>query len=495
MLLLNAVMLGLLVFSTAAALTETQQDITLSGALSGAEVQHGYVELPFTVPAGMERVSVTFAFTGHEENNTQLSLGMEDPDRLRGWSGGNKSAFTIGVADATPSYLPGPIVPGTWKLLIDVANLRSGVKSKYKAVIHLTPDGHAGIEGFTDRPLSSQAKWYRGDLHMHTAHSDGSCPSETGKPVPCPMFVTAEAAAARGLDFIAITDHNTTSHYDEERELQPYFDRMLFIPGREMTTFVGHTNFYGSTHFVDFRVEASGYPDIDSMFRAGHALGEIVSINHPVRPGGEVCIGCRWEPSKVDMSLVDAIEAVNGPARGESGTLHADDIAFWEKQLGAGYRITAIGGSDTHRPQEKTTGEPTTVVFAQELSVPAVLAGIKEGHVFIDLAGTRDRGMEMIAEANGTTARMGDSLTAPAGTHVHVSVRVLACAGASVQFIEDGKMLQKPVVGAVATADQSLQVDIPSDGKAHWVRANVLDAQGALMLLGNPVYLNYEEKR
>ena len=312
----NAVMLGLLMLSIAAGFAQTPRDIVLSGILKGAQVQHAYVELPFAVPAGIERVSVTFAFTGHAEQNTQLSLGMEDPDRFRGWSGGNKSAFTIGISDATPSYLPGPIVPGTWKLLIGVANLRPAVESEYKAVVHLTPDGKAGIEGFTDAPLSNEAKWYRGDLHMHTAHSDGSCASETGKQVPCPMFITAEAAAARGLDFIAITDHNTTSHYDEERELQPYYDRMLFIPGREMTTFVGHTNFYGSTHFVDFRVDAPGYPDMDSMFRAGHALGEIVSINHPVRPGGEVCIGCRWEPAKMDMGLVDAIEAINGPAKG-----------------------------------------------------------------------------------------------------------------------------------------------------------------------------------
>ena len=65
--------------------------------------------------------------------------------------------------------------------------------------------------------------------------------------------------------------------------------------------------------------------------------------------------------------------------RGQSGPLHASDIAFWEKQLNAGYRITAIGGSDTHRPQEKTTGEPTTVVYALELSVSAILAGIKGG--------------------------------------------------------------------------------------------------------------------
>ncbi len=58
----------------------------------------------------------------------------------------------------------------------------------------------------------------------------------------------------RGLDFIAVTDHNTISQYDALRELQPYFDQLLFIPGREVTTFQGHANVFGITRFVDYRI-------------------------------------------------------------------------------------------------------------------------------------------------------------------------------------------------------------------------------------------------
>src|SRR5258708_32546144 len=38
----------------------------------------------------------------------------------------------------------------------------------------------------------------------NTAHSDGSCTSLAGAKVPCPVFVTLEAAAHRGLDFVAV---------------------------------------------------------------------------------------------------------------------------------------------------------------------------------------------------------------------------------------------------------------------------------------------------
>ena len=100
---------------------------------------------------------------------------------------------------------------------------------------------------------------------MHDAHSDGSCLSQSGKKVPCPLYKTVETAAARGLDFIAISDHNTTSHYNDMRELQPYFDRLLLIPAREITTFQGHANVYGPTDFIDFRLTSPHVPNFNKL--------------------------------------------------------------------------------------------------------------------------------------------------------------------------------------------------------------------------------------
>ncbi len=78
---------------------------------------------------------------------------------------------------------------------------------------------------------------------------------------------------ARGLDFIAVTDHNTQSHYDAERELQPYFDNILLLPGREITTYQGHANLLGTTSFVDFRIGTPEVPDVNSMLRQVAASG------------------------------------------------------------------------------------------------------------------------------------------------------------------------------------------------------------------------------
>ena len=78
--------------------------------MTGADHQT-YREIPFRVPAGTTAVSVAFSYTGKDQKSV-IDLGVRDPQRLRGWSGGNKAAFTITETWATPSYLPGPLPAG-----------------------------------------------------------------------------------------------------------------------------------------------------------------------------------------------------------------------------------------------------------------------------------------------------------------------------------------------------------------------------------------------
>lgn len=489
--ILQSLPLTFALFLAVPALAQPAPSLTLHGTITRAQ-QNQYLEIPFTVPAGLERITVNFSYTGHQDHSV-LDLGVRDPQRFRGWSGGNKSSFTIGIPDATPSYLPGPIPAGRWHLLIGVANLRPGKSATYTANIFFTKTGQAGgAESFTDHPLSTEARWYRGDLHMHTAHSDGTCPSQSGKIVPCPLFITLETAARDGLDFVAVTDHNTISHFDDEREMQPYFDKLLLIPGRELTTYSGHFNVFGTTDFIDFELGSPRAPDMNSIFRAAHRLGALASVNHPASPTGEICMGCGWSPKNFDMHLADAMEAVNGfnSDRGQNHT------GFWRAQLNRGLRIPAIGGSDTHRPVPKagernTIGIPTTVVYATELSVPAILKAIREGHVFIDTTASRDRLLEVTATAANQTAHMGDLLSAPAGTNVEITIHTAACSGSKVNFLLDGKSIAALPDQNITAADQTFHATWPSDGQHHWLEIDVLTQDGRIQLLGNPIYLNW----
>jgi hypothetical protein len=470
---------------------QTRPDLILRGAVTYADRQT-YRELPFIVSKGVTRITVELSYTEHDKH-TNIDLGVFDSERFRGWSGGNKSSFTISETDATPSYLPGALVPGQWKLILGIPNIDDGVRSEYEVRIYFT---HAGdvpeVSTFSQTALRNGPAWYRGDLHMHNAHSDGSCLSQSGNKVPCPLYKTVEAAAAKGLDFIAITDHNTTSQYNDMRELQPSFDHLLLIPGREITTFQGHANVFGTTAFIDFRLTSPHVPNINQMLQQVQEQHGLFSINHPGSPSGAACMGCGWTAPDTDYKRVTAIEAING---GSLDGPHSG-ISFWQDKLNQGHRITGIGGSDNHDadypPKTRSAvGHPTTVVYAANLSERAILDGIRAGHVFIDVEGTANRMLEFTARLGPTTASMGDAIQSPAGRQLRFSVTMTSMEGAHPEVIRDGETTTLLNASPAQQQNELLGFDYRSDGKRHWLRINIRSTDGALLIVGNPIYLNF----
>lgn len=468
----------------------------LHGTLTGADHQT-YRLVPFEVPEGTTRITVDFDYTTRDERTT-IDLGVLGPDGFRGqdgfrgWSGGNKRSFTISASDATPSYLPGPIRPGTWNLLLGIPNIRRDTQATYTATVRFE-QGVAAAQP-VGPVLRAEARWYRGDLHMHTAHSDGSCMSRRQQRVPCPLFLTAQAASERGLDFIAITDHNTVSQADAIRELQPYYDDLLLIAGREITTFEGHANLFGTVASVDFREGSADVPDWSTLLSDAADTGGVISINHPVRPSGEQCMGCGWTPhGEVDYSRVQGVEVVNG--------IDADTpfsgIGFWERLLNRGYKLTALGGSDNHDALLRNSGAigtPTTVIFADELSQAGIVTAIRRGRVFVDVTGTRDRSIDLTATVGKQVAHMGDTLTVARGAAVRFDGLVGGVAGGEVQVIVDGERV--PLLKDVRTdsmaagaSGSSFGFSWRAEGKEHWIRVDVRDSAGHLALVGNPIYL------
>lgn len=471
-------------------------EVVLRGHLLGERDAHRYHQVPFQVPVGTARITVEFDYTGREEKAT-IDLGLLDPGGFRGWSGGNKRSFTVSAADATPSYLPGALPAGQWKLLLGVPNLRAGHGSDYVARIRFTSSATPDNLPDALEPILTDAPgWYRGDLHMHTAHSDASCPSQSGRRVPCPMFVTLQAAVASGLDFVAVTDHNTVSHLQPLREMQPYFDRLLLLTGMEVTTFQGHANVFGLQAPLDFRL-GEQVPDWKSLTDETSRRGLLLSINHPIRPSDERCMGCGWTPQgEVDWAGIGAVEVVNG---GDADTPFSG-IPFWHRQLDAGHRLTAVGGSDNHDASRRAPatleggtspiGRPTTVVHARALSRAGILDGLRAGRVFVDVQGRGGSLLDLNARYGGALVGMGADLAAGPGAAVRFEASVDGVPdGARVVWIVDGQATEA-VTGHAGEAN-GRSLDWRSDGRRHWVRVEVRAADGALLLLGNPVYVNF----
>lgn len=477
------------------ALEPTQ--ITLTGEIARADHQT-YREIPFEAPPGTGRITVDFDYTGKDQR-TVIDIGLRDPHGQRGWSGGNKSRFEVSEFASTPSYAAGPMTPGQWALVLGIPNIRDGQTASYTATITLGPSDAARKSVELSDPaivLDTKAGWRRGDFHVHTAHSDGSCDQADARG-PCPSIFTFEAAKAAGLDFVAITDHNTITQLSDIRELQEAFPRTLLMPGTEITTFFGHANVVGATGFLDFQLGSPRLPTLAKLFDQADAVNGFISVNHPSLPSGEACMGCGWTAKDTDWSRVTAIEIVNGATLRTSGPEGAfNGIRFWENLLKQGHRITAIGGSDNHDAKDTTgakqspIGKPATVVFANALSTKGVVAAVKSGRVFVDVAGLPGATLDIIAHATNKSASMGGELVLTTGERATIAAPTSRLPpGARVEWISSGLVVGVPSDPA---ASQAKLVHL-EEGKSHgWIRVNVRDAEGKLLLIGNPIYLRQD---
>jgi hypothetical protein len=67
---------------------------------------------------------------------------------------------------------------------------------------------------------------------------------------------------------------------------------------------------------------------------------------------------------------------------------------------------------------------------------------------------------------------------------------VVQVAGEALHLLLDGQPLVPSVDTVLRDADQHVRFDWTSDGHRHWLRAEVRDAHGKPLLIGNPVYLD-----
>ncbi len=465
-------------------------DYVLKGEVTTENYQT-YVEVPFEVPMDVKRLTIELSYSGKEQRTT-IDLGLEDPKNFRGWSGGARNKITLSREEATPGYLPGELPSGTWKLLLGVPNIRKGIVSKYEASIYLEKE--PAITAFFDKPINSQEGWYRGDLHMHTGNSDGKCLSQSGQKIPCPVYRTVEAAAERGLDFIAVTEHNATSHANALRELQPAFDKMLLVAGREVTTFYGHANAYGPTEFIDFKMSDSTSVQAKKWMDQVNNKGGIVSINHAGVPAGEACMGCGWQIEELPKGTVSAVEVINGGIMRETGSAESPFQGWkqWYKMLNAGEYVTAIGGSDNHTAEAKkgivgAIGYPTTVVFMKELSVKGMIDGIRSGRVFIDIEGHNDRYIAIFCTNGNEEAKMGEKLSINSKDKMQLTVSVDGAQGGSIECIVDGT-LQPKMTQLIKKNKEIAKIDWQYVAGSKWIHVNVRDENGKLILVSNPIY-------
>jgi hypothetical protein len=471
------------------------------GTITGIDHQR-FRAVEFEVPTGIDRLDVDFSHDG-QGVRTVVDLALYDGEGFRGASGSNKTALTIGSVDATPSYLPGPIRSGTWRLVMGFPNVRAAVglpgrgmpPTNYEVRIRLHRKGHALPESaFVAEALRREAGWYRGDFHAHTAHSDGTCESRKGRRVPCPMFKTLLAVDREALDFIAITDHNTNSHYNGLRELQAYFDQLLIIPGMEMTTFGGHANVLGIDQWPAFLKPDASVADVAAVFSETRRRRGLVIVNHPGLPSNEDCMGCGWS-GQAGWNAVDAVEIVNGGSllRFASAEGPYSALEYWQRLLDLGVRVTAIAGSDSHDPaatadRQVPVGRPRTVVYAPQLSQRALFTSVREARAFVDVDGTQSRHIDLSVVTATQNVVMGGSVELAPKTDFSLEVATRDVLGQQL-IVTIGDLTRGRVAHSNMISSDVMAIKFKTTGCERWLRADVREAvTGRLLLISNPIY-------
>ncbi|SPM38726.1 PHP domain protein [Mycobacterium numidiamassiliense] len=477
------------------ATTEQHDDGTIEIAFSGrfGFGIYRWAYLPFHVPAGVQQIRVgtsheDFAAAGIARN--VLDLGIFGPPGFdlgnaagfRGWSGGARDGFVISSGYATPGYLAGPIEPGIWAVALGPVVLSPwGMAWQVRVTMSGQAPAEAGQPAESDRravasgpapaPPSASvggARWYRGDLHLHTVHSDGERD---------PDELVSAAHAAR-LDFIVSTEHNTNSANRVWPRCRS--GSLLIIPGEEVTTRHGHWLAVGlSAHaWVDWR-----YGPRDGVFGRFAAevrqAGGLVVAAHPAVP----LPGSAWEFGFGD---VDALEVWNG-------RWNVDDevsLRIWQRLLRQGRHIVAVGGSDSHG-KHQVVGSPQTAVHAPELSIAAIVDGLRRGRSYI--VGSSEVACELIATCPNSgadeVAGPGQTLRAPPGAAATVTAVISGAPGTTAALITGAGCAGR---ASVRSASARLQWEIDA-ASARFARLEVRSARrgrlGAMVALTNPVWL------
>jgi len=446
----------------------------------GPAMNGKFIQVPFDVGSGMKgmRIRYCFAKSNAADDNPTLDLGVygarpaEQDDwtqaERRGWSGSAVRIIGIGengYSDATTynsarknyvagrttrAYRPGPVNAGKWAVELGAGWIDpdgSGVDWRVEVVT-------SSDAGWSNDPFVPQAYtpytanpnpgWYTGDMHVHGEMEPGNATMKQ----TLDLGFKPLAQGGSGLDFVTMVDHNNDNSRSVLGAPQYSYPGKLVIPSVEVTTYNGHANAQFSNYFSDFRfsdvyrwdddgdgVEADseltkvrGAIDPSSEFQKILDGGGFTQVNHPdtAKDAPAACRGCAWtyDDQRTDWSKVSALEIQNAAAGFPFSNPSAMNpfttaaIADYERLLGDGFHIAAVGSSDDHQGGDATgiadapVGRGATVVHADQLSPSAIVSAVKAGHTYVKLFGADAPDVDLTATGPGVgDAIPGDSVT------------------------------------------------------------------------------------
>jgi hypothetical protein len=207
-------------------------------------------------------------------------------------------------------------------------------------------------------PYGAPGRWYRGNLHTHTTHSDGLC--------------TPEEAVARyrerGYDFIALTDHGCRTPVEEFTS-----SGLLVLPGIEIHP--GQNELGETYHLVAVGVSrdhaAGRDDDVQETIDALLADGAVVWLGHPYWAGLTVA-------EMIDLRGIIGIEVFNATCVPFGKGLSA---VHWDDLLARGRLLWGLAVDDTHWVRADY-GVAWVMLKAAELTPGAIMQALASGSFY-----------------------------------------------------------------------------------------------------------------
>jgi len=433
--------------------------------------------IPFLVqvPPGTEALSIHISYAPDKIDGIDnlLTLTVLDPSGFRGAAHRHAEVLEAVIQEgaASPGFLPNPVQPGEWTVLVDTHMILPGAPLHLELVVsgEDQPDPVLPSIPTADAPAAHPSRgpgWYRGDFHTHTIHSDGDW--------DIPDLVAF--ALDNRLDFLALTDHNTVSGLPLFERLCP--ESLLPIYGSELTTFWGHALALGRREWVDWRVEP-GRREMSQIVAEVEAQGGLFVIAHPEAIGDPYCTGCNWLYPDVHPGAARVVEVWNGPWISASSRNQAS-LELVLEWMSGGLRMVLNAGTDRHNPHDPMPGNGYNLVYAEELSEAAILRAVRRGRLVLSSGPT----LTLSAQAAGQKLMPGDSCRTQAGDTIHLSAEWGSCpSGSHLELVVDGEKREAIANGRTASWD------LPG-GRTGWALLALRDPDGEMLALTNPIYFD-----
>jgi hypothetical protein len=339
--------------------------------------------------------------------------------------------------------------------------------------------------------------WLRGDLHMHSDHSDGW--DDVGVVIGLAEYLDDEEFLAfnpqyttNHLDFIAITDHRM---YEAHADPLYTSDELILVGGEEFGS-TGHAGALGIDSFVDHDPDGGGVSleNIQDAIAETHAQGAVFSPNHPFLPH----IPFPWDVRDFDaIELSNAGWALMSPElsaerleeweadhgqvspmfeRGaqRTGELASGQVLAWyEALLSRGVHVGVVAGSDRHAVL--MPGFPTTYVQASDATEQGIVRGIADRHTFIARSPVSAQVLVEVSIGDASFG-MGDEIPiAAGGDEATVTVRVARAEGGLLRLVVGEAVATDDDLATATLGEIALEQAIDSDDFSVTLSLDVTD--------------------